>query len=288
VSLQPDDPLIPGQTYVAVVNPVGVSPPVADPSGNAALPTEADFTAPSQVEQGSPAVVYGWRTVSNHAAYGGSFAVEHLAGATASFAFTGRQVTWFSVTGPVFGKAAVAIDGHAKGTFDGWAPAYTYRVARTFKGLAAGEHTISISVLGKRGGPGASDARVAVDAFTAAGKTVWTPPLLATWRRQRVAGASGGTVAISDLAGASATFAFRGTGVRWGEVRGPSAGRAEIYVDGTLVRTVDDYANGFSVVSRSIAGLADGVHTLRIVVLGVGRPASAGSEIALDSFAAVA
>jgi len=188
----------------------------------------------------------------------------------------------------VFGKAAVWIDGHAKGTFDGYAPAYAYRAARAFKGLAPGEHTITITVLGQEGAPAATDSRVAIDAFTTGGKTVWNPPLDLSWRRQKLAGASGGSVAVSDLAGANATFAFRGTGVDWGEVRSPSGGRAQVYVDGTLVRTVDDYANATSVVTRSITGLTDGVHALRIVVLGVGRPASAGSQIALDTFAAVA
>jgi len=287
VTMLPDDPLIPGQGYSAVVNPVGVAPLVADPSGNPAPPTELDFTAASQVEQGSPAITYGWRTVTNHDAYGGSFAVEHLAGARVAFSFTGRQVTWFAVSGPVFGTAAVSIDGHAEGTFDGYAPTYAYRVARAFRGLAPGQHTLTITVLGRRGAPPATDTRVAVDAFTAAGKTVWTPPLHASWRPRKFAGASGGSVAVSDLAGASAAFTFRGTGVGWSEIRGPSGGRAGIYVDGSLVRTVDDYANATSVVTRSIGGLADGVHTLRIVVLGVGRPASTGSEIALDTFVAV-
>jgi GH25 family lysozyme M1 (1,4-beta-N-acetylmuramidase) len=287
VTLLPSDPLVPGQTYAAMVNPAGVAPAVTDPSGNVAAPTEQDFTAPSQVEQGSPAVQYGWRTVPNAGAYGGSFSVEHLAGATASYAFTGRQVTWFTVTGPVFGKAAVSIDGRAKGTFDDFAPTYAYKVGRTFRGLDAGAHTITITVLGQKGSTQATDTRVAIDAFTAGGKTVWTPTFAATWRKTRLAGASGGSVAVSDLAGASTTFTFHGTGVQWGDAHGPFKGRAEIYVDGALVRTVDDYAGSVSVSTRSITGLAEGVHTLRVVVLGEGRPAAKGTEIALDDFIVV-
>ena len=90
-------------------------------------------------------------------------------------------------------------------------------------------------------------------------------------------GSGAGTWA-SDLAGATAELRFRGTGVDWFTFRGPDQGKAEIWVDGALVRTVDNYAAApTSEVVRSVTGLADGVHTLRIVVLGKARPAADGS-----------
>jgi hypothetical protein len=95
-------------------------------------------------------------------------------------------------------------------------------------------------------------------------------------------------VALSDLGRSSAEFTFRGTGVEWDTVKGPKHGRASIYVDGTLLRTVDNYAKAptFSVV-RSITGLAPGVHTLRIVALGEGRPKAAGALVAVDRFVVI-
>lgn len=66
------------------------------------------------------------------------------------------------------------------------------------------------------------------------------------------------------------------------------AGRAEIYLDGPLVRTVDNYAPEPTFgVARSVSGLADGVHTLRIVVLGKARPAANGTLVSIDRFAAI-
>jgi hypothetical protein len=54
-------------------------------------------------------------------------------------------------------------------------------------------------------------------------------------------------------------------------------------VDGALVRVVDLYAPapGFATVPLA-SGLADGPHTMRIVVLGTHRAASSGHAIAVD------
>lgn len=285
--VQPIDPLIPGESYAAIVNPPGVAPPVADRSGNPAPTTEQDFATPTQVEQGSPAVRYAWRTVSKQA-YGRSYAVEHLEGASGSFTFAGRSVRWYTVTGPTQGKAAVSIDGRSRGTFDQYAPSMHFKVARSFKGLERGLHNIEVRVLGK-GSAQATDTLVAIDAFEAGATLVKTPEFEATWRKAKASGASSGSVTVSDLARASVTFRFRGTGVDWYTVRGPRQGRAEIYVDGTLLRTVDNYAEEPTFgVMRSITGLADGVHTLRIVVLGESRPKASGTQVSIDRFVALA
>jgi hypothetical protein len=49
---------------------------------------------------------------------------------------------------------------------------------------------------------------------------------------------------------------------------------------------VDNFAPGpMFDVSRSITGLTEGVHALRIVVLGTARPASKGALVSIDRFA---
>jgi GH25 family lysozyme M1 (1,4-beta-N-acetylmuramidase) len=283
VTLQPVETLISGQTYTAVLNPAESASPVVDRSGNAALMTELSVTMPGDVEQGSAALRYSWRTVSKSSAYGGSYVAEHLEGASASFSFMGTQVTWFTLTGPAQGKASVVIDGHARGTFNQYSSTVHTKVAHVFSGLAKGTHTITVRVLGQVGAPGASDTQVAIDAFRAGGKTWWTPDLDPSWRNFQLAGASGGSVVVSDSARASLSFTFRGTGVTWETVRGPAQGRAQLFIDGALVKTVDNYApQPTSGVTRTIAGLLDGVHELRIVVLGSSRPASRGTFVSVD------
>ena len=227
--LEPDEPLVPGLSYQVVVNPAGTVNPIVDRGGNPAATVQADFAAPTQVEQASPAIRYGWHTASSKNAFGRSYVTDHVSGATASFAFKGKTVTWYTVTGPAQGKASVWIDGHAKGTFNQYAPSTSFKVARSFRHLASGDHTITIRVLGKKGAKTATDTQVAVDAIEAGGKVVWSPALTFGWGKAKNAAASGGDVAVSDLPGSTATFAFYGTGVDWQTARGPAPGpRADL------------------------------------------------------------
>ena len=105
------------------------------------------------------------------------------------------------------------------------------------------------------------------------------------WTGVRDERASGGSFTVAGRADASVRMRFHGTGVDWTTVTGPNRGRAEIYVDGALVRTHDLYSvtRTFGVVVH-IDGLADGAHLLRIVATGRGRPASTGSVVAVDRF----
>jgi len=239
---QPLAPLVPGQTYQAALNPPGALPVVVDRSGNPAPTAEASFGTPTEVEQGSPAATYGWRTVSDRHAFGRSYAVESLEGASASFSFTGRSVTWYTATGRAHGRALVSIDGRRMGTFDQYAERPADKVARRFAGLERGPHTITVRVLGDAD-PRAMGTQVVVDAFAIAKDVVANPELDMAWSTVRTGRASGGSAAVSDLARSSVTFTFRGTGVEWYTVRGPRYGRATISVDGSPVRTVDNYAS---------------------------------------------
>jgi hypothetical protein len=285
--VQPLEPLVLGETYEAVVNPAVAPVLVVDRSSNPAPTTTQGFATPTQVEDDGSAVSYAWRTVSKASAHGGSYAVEHLAGATASFEFSGTSVTWYTATGPAQGKAAVSIDGTSRGTFDQYATRAGFKVARTFDGLEPGLHTITVRVLG-RGRASATDTYVAVDAFRTGGQLVANPDLRATWGVVEKGQASGGSVGSSDLARSSAKVTFRGTGIDWFAYRGPDQGRAEVYLDGLLVGTVDNYAASPAFgVARSFTGLADDVHTFRIVVLGDARPAADGALVSIDRLAIV-
>jgi GH25 family lysozyme M1 (1,4-beta-N-acetylmuramidase) len=286
-TVETDEPLVLGETYEAVVNP-GVAPTlVVDRSGNPAPTTTQPFATPTTVEEDSPAIAYGWRTVSKAGAYGGSFAVEHRTGATASFDFEGDAVTWYTAVGPAAGKANVRIDGEARGTFDLYARRADLRTGRTFDGLGAGPHTITIKVLG-RARQGATDAQVVVDAFRVGGDVVSNPDLRTTWGAAASWGASAAALWSSDLARSTAELTFSGSAVDWVTYRGPDQGRAEISIDGIVVRTIDNYAAqpAFGVV-RSFTGLSEDVHTLRVEVLGDARPASDDELVSVDGFSVV-
>lgn len=99
---------------------------------------------------------------------------------------------------------------------------------------------------------------------------------------------SGGTAAVSVAGGARATISFSGTGVKWLGFRGPQAGVADVYLDGTRVATVDLYAPSEAI--RAVVFEADGLvsetHTLVIEVPTprTKNPASSDYYVVVDAF----
>jgi len=109
---------------------------------------------------------------------GGSIVASNVAASTALFSFTGTAVSWIGVKCNVCGVAAVSIDAGAPTTVNTAGPnapgGLTSESVFSVSGLAASNHTISITVTGMSSSGG---AYVAVDAFdvTAGGAT--SPPL---------------------------------------------------------------------------------------------------------------
>ncbi len=97
-----------------------------------------------------------------------------------------------------------------------------------------------------------------------------------TWKQQGMTSASGGAVAYSTAAGATAELAFKGRNVAWVAPKSSLRGKAEVYLDGRIVATVDLFSA--TVQARRVIYAANGLdpsvtHTLRVKVLGTsGRP----------------
>jgi GH25 family lysozyme M1 (1,4-beta-N-acetylmuramidase) len=131
-------------------------------------------------------------------------------------------------------------------------------------------------------------ALTAKDRFVAPASVEQTQAPLAlrparAWTRVGARAASGDSFIVSGRAGAVARLTFDGVGVRWIAVTGPNRGRAHVFVDGALVRTVDLYAPARTYgVVRRFTGLADRRHTIRIVVLGRARRAATDDLVAID------
>ena len=85
-----------------------------------------------------------------------------------------------------------------------------------------------------------------------------------------------------DVEPANATLTFTGRGVTWFGPTGPTRGRAKVYVDGKLVRTVDLRRSAFHARSAvySKRWSSSRTHTIRVVVLGT----SGRSMVAIDDF----
>jgi bacillopeptidase F len=95
----------------------------------------------------------------------------------------------------------------------------------------------------------------------------------------------GGRYVASSVAGARASFRFRGPAVTIITATGPRFGRAEVWVDGTLERRIDlSAATTTFGVTRTIGGLADRVHNVRVVVLGRPGKIGSGTAVAIDGW----
>jgi Transglycosylase-like domain len=95
------------------------------------------------------------------------------------------------------------------------------------------------------------------------------------WKSAEYPRYAGGAVAFSTMKGASASFTFTGSKVIWYGPVGPTRGKARVFIDGRLVRTVDLHASSFdprrAVFRKRWSSSAE--HTLTIVVAGTaGHP----------------
>jgi hypothetical protein len=101
--------------------------------------------------------------------------------------------------------------------------------------------------------------------------------LSGNWNRTSSFSSYGELPVSSSQSGAHATLTFNGRAVAWIATQRPSAGKANVYLDGSFVEQVDLYASSSRfrqiVFSHSWAGF--GNHTIRIDVLGApaSRPA---------------
>lgn len=281
VLIRPASPWIPGRLYVVVVNPDGALP-VVDLAGNPASKTTRQFYASFGEQEASPAAAYRWHSVIDGAAYGGSYWNEHLAGASATFRFTGTSVTWYTRLGPGEGRANVFIDGVLRTVVNNYSAQVRLPYPRRFDGLSNGYHILTIQARDEAGARGGG-RWVAIDAFRIGTGPVWAGEPVFGWRRVNTSSAGGGRFVETDVGGASVTFPFGGGGIDWFTVAGPNRGKAAMYVDGRLIRTVDTYSPTTRYgVRYSVSGLADGLHSLRIVVLWSRNAASRGRFVAVD------
>lgn len=83
------------------------------------------------------------------------------AGASLTYAFTGRSIGWVAATGPAFGRARVYVDGVLVGTVDLHAATTSWRtVVFAWSWATSGSHTLRIVCAGTAG-----HAKVGVDAL---------------------------------------------------------------------------------------------------------------------------
>lgn len=274
MTLTPVKRLVPGQHYtVGVVD--GVS---ADIAGNLSAAASVAFRAQRSLQERTPAAAYKWAVVASKSAIGGKYSTEHLRGARSTWTFKGSTVTWWTRTGRDQGKADVLIDGKLKAHVDNFTRTAKSKVARTYRNLGKGVHTVTIVVTGKKHSARAKGAWVTVDAFSVGTHRTANPALTSRWGAVTKA-------VVADKAGAAVSLTFRGTGITWVTRTARTAGIAKVYVDGKRVAVVDNYSSTARAgIKRTVAGLVDKVHTMKVVVTGKHRAVATGSRVTIDRY----
>src|SRR4051794_8718222 len=303
-----------GDSSSASAPPGGTSTPPAGtstPPGNGGGPGTA-ASAVLRVEESDVAAVSlsgAWSPSEPRAGWSGGAAVESTQrGAMAAFTFTGTSVRWLSSRGRNGGIALVRVDGGEPKEVDLFArPNDEFHTpAITIYGLSDGQHTLTIEVTGRksREASSSSPAKVVVDAFEVEPQIVShaqdaDPDVTysAGWSMAPDAfGWSGGVAHnageplpgahVTDKAGATVTFKFRGTSIAWSGYSGPDAGIALVSVDGGDPKEVDTYSSEVKVqqVAFTAGGLTDTPHTLTIKATGRKNAASSAAKIFVDAF----
>ena len=231
---------------------------------------------------------------------GGTASYSPKTDGRATFTFTGTSVRWIGFRGPQTGIAFVFIDGSFAAQVDTYSPTEEVKaVIYSADGLSYGNHTLWIEVTGLKN-PASWDSIIVVDAFDVAPSL--PPPTFRSGKRVEETGASvgytsgwtqgdrtttwsGGTAATARTANAQATFTFTGTSVNWIGYRGPSAGIANVLVDGAFTAAVDLYEPfELQAVAFSVSGLANTSHTIAIRATGQRNAASTDSLVVVDAF----
>ena len=303
------------------------------PSGAAPTPAQTTPTPPSapsvpgRFEETDARVTLSpgdWVEADSRFGWSGGGAMQStVAGATATFQFSGTSVTWIGARSNDGGTAEISVDGGPVRQIDLFSrPQEKHTPVVTLHDLSPGQHTLTIRVTSS------APAVVVVDAFDVEAPIVshkqendpdvaytgtWIPPDLTNadpcagnpdpacvsdphedhsgdWSGGGVQSAPEpvrGGARFTSTAGDSLTFTFRGTSVTWQSGRGPDFGIATVQLDGGPAVDVDTYSPTprFQEVVFRANGLANGKqHTLTITATGRMNGASTGNKIVVDAF----
>ncbi|WP_160724103.1 S8 family serine peptidase [Bacillus sp. USDA818B3_A] len=235
-----------------------------------------------------------WNVISNAYASNGSYSTINAAKSSVEFVFNGTGIQYNALKNAGQGIAKVTLDGTAQNV-DLYSSMAKYNTTVFEKvDLKPGTHTIKIEWTGlKNSLARKSSTAINVDSLTVTNKqsvTVEennaTVSYSGSWIAASSASLSGGTAKTASTKGSAAELKFTGEGVKVLGSTGSNRGKADIYVDGKLVKTVDLYSSTtkYKAAIYEAANLSKGSHVIKIVNRGEKAAASSGTSITVDSF----
>jgi hypothetical protein len=277
----------PTNTPTRTNTPTGtITPPTSTPTATGTITPVACEGA--SVEDTNLKVQYnGWRGVFDPAASGSSYRIDKITKDKAKFKFSGGKITWITYMGPDQGIADVVIDGVDKGNVDLYSASPQYQVPETYNGLGSANHVIYVKVTGTKNAS-SSDTNVVVDAFTYQSTTEQddSPRVkYNNWKGKFNSSASGGTFRKGGSHAADTMLTFDGTSIAWITARGPSSGKAKVFIDSVNKGTFDLYhsTQEFQHVI-CFQNLGAGQHTIQIIPTHTKNPSSNRYSVVVDAF----
>lgn len=166
-----------------------------------------------------------------------------------------------------------ASSGHARYVTLTWSNGKSFRITGDTFRSALGLKSTRFSVV--------SDVPVTRYSDTNS-KLAWT----GLWKSTSSSRHYGGKMRVSSTANSRVKATFTGSGITWIATKGPKYGKAQVYIDGKLVKTVDLYASKTTYRSKVYAksGLSSAQHTIEIKVLGTRNSRSSSASVGVDSF----
>ena len=105
------------------------------------------------------------------------------------------------------------------------------------------------------------------------------------WAKESAPGFYRGSTRYASASGRTAQATFKGvTDVAWVSTKAPNRGKAKVFIDGSVVATVDLFAPTLR--RRQVVfttALAVGEHTIKVKVLGSHRAGSSGNRVDVDA-----
>lgn len=236
-----------------------------------------------------------WKKLSIDGNSGGAIRTASTKGSYFSMRFKGEGIRWIGPKASSYGRAKVFIDGELVKTVD----LYRSTTARQqtlfeIKGLdPAVTHRIKVLITPKSSGGYATVGLDRLDvingaavfpSFTDYKETSKYITRTGTWKTSTSASHIGGTALFTSQLNASATIKFKGNMVRWIGYTAPTGGRAKVYLNGKLVKTVSLKSSSmeYQKILYSASTLdPTKVHTLRIVTTTASGSTSAG-KVTID------
>ncbi|MEI6043323.1 MAG: C1 family peptidase [Chloroflexota bacterium] len=229
-----------------------------------------------------------WYQIPDNTSLSGIVSANFVPNEELSFPFYGTSITWVGPLNQVAGVADVYIDGTFQQRVDQWSSSVTTSRSVVYHraDLPPGNHTFRLVVKGPiiehcpgnwSCTPRPVRGATMIDALLANAANVDdsvppTPGLTYSssvdWLSYLDIASYKTTETRSSAANANFTYTFNGTTVTWVGITGPDYGRANIFLDDTLVTAVELYSftTNHNQVLFSEGGLAQGNHTLKVVV----------------------